>query len=63
MMLEHLGMQEEANRIRDALEATIREGDSLTPDLGGTGTTDSFTDAPSSAVCEDRVARERLRLP
>ena len=45
MMLEHLGMQEQAGRIRTALETTVREGDTLTPDLGGTGTTDTFTDA------------------
>lgn len=45
MMLRHLEMHEEAARIQNALEATIRAGDSLTPDLGGSGTTDSFTDA------------------
>ncbi|MDB4951621.1 MAG: Isocitrate dehydrogenase [Gemmatimonadetes bacterium] len=45
MMLQHMGMREQAERIRLALEATIREGDALTPDLGGAGTTDSFTDA------------------
>jgi isocitrate/isopropylmalate dehydrogenase len=28
-----------------ALERTIREGDSLTPDLGGSGSTTEFTDA------------------
>jgi isocitrate dehydrogenase (NAD+) len=45
MMLEHLGMRDEGARIRDALNATIQEGDSLTPDLGGSGTTDTFADA------------------
>jgi isocitrate dehydrogenase (NAD+) len=45
MMLDHLAMTEPAARIRAALVQTVREGDSLTPDLGGTGTTDSFTDA------------------
>lgn len=45
MMLQHLGMQDEALRIRMALEATIREGDALTPDLGGSGTTDTITEA------------------
>src|SRR3990170_1402972 len=39
MMLQHLGMNEEATRIRVALESTIKEGDSLTPDLGGSSTT------------------------
>ncbi|HYW08264.1 MAG TPA: isocitrate/isopropylmalate family dehydrogenase [Longimicrobium sp.] len=45
MMLDHLAMHEPAGRIRSALEAAVREGDTLTPDLGGTGTTDTFTDA------------------
>ncbi|HEV2735768.1 MAG TPA: isocitrate/isopropylmalate family dehydrogenase [Longimicrobiaceae bacterium] len=45
MMLRHLGMHEQAGRIGTALEATILEGDDTTPDLGGTGTTDSFADA------------------
>src|SRR3954447_4040031 len=45
MMLEHLGQRAPAERIRNALEQTIREGDSLTPDLKGTGNTQSFADA------------------
>jgi isocitrate dehydrogenase (NAD+) len=45
MMLDHLGMHEPAGRIRSALEAGVREGDTLTPDLGGSGTTETFTDA------------------
>ena len=45
MMLDHLNLTEEARGIREALAATIRERDSLTPDLGGDGTTHSFTDA------------------
>jgi isocitrate dehydrogenase (NAD+) len=45
MMLEHMGQMEPAQRIRTALESTIRENDSLTPDLKGSGSTDSFTDA------------------
>ena len=44
-MLEHLGQRDTAARVRTALETTVKEGDSLTPDLGGTGTTDTFTDA------------------
>jgi isocitrate dehydrogenase (NAD+) len=45
MMLQHMGRREPAERIRNALERTIREGDSLTPDLKGTGSTQSFADA------------------
>ena len=45
MMLQHMGQPAPAERIRNALEQTIREGDSLTPDLKGTGNTQSFADA------------------
>jgi isocitrate dehydrogenase (NAD+) len=45
MMLEHLGDHERAQRIRRALEATIREGRTVTRDLGGTATTTEFTEA------------------
>jgi isocitrate dehydrogenase (NAD+) len=44
-MLDHLGEDDRAKRVRAALEGAVREGDSLTPDLGGSGTTDSFTEA------------------
>jgi isocitrate dehydrogenase (NAD+) len=50
MMLEHLGMSDEAARITRALEATVHEGDRLTPDLGGTGTTDTIADAVISRL-------------
>ncbi len=45
MMLQHMGMHSEAGRMASALQATILEQDSLTPDIGGSGTTDSFADA------------------
>jgi isocitrate dehydrogenase (NAD+) len=45
MMLEHLGDRGRADRIRNALEATIRDGTARTRDLGGTASTDEFTDA------------------
>ena len=45
MLLDHTGDTERANRIRCALEGTIREGKAVTRDLGGTATTDQFTDA------------------
>jgi isocitrate dehydrogenase (NAD+) len=45
MMLEYMTDGERARRIRDALEATIREKQTVTRDLGGTATTDQFTDA------------------
>ena len=45
MMLEHLGQAEKGRRIRTALESLIREGKTVTRDLGGTATTDEFADA------------------
>jgi isocitrate dehydrogenase (NAD+) len=45
MMLDHVDDGERAGRIRAALEATVREGKTVTRDLGGTATTDGFTDA------------------
>lgn len=45
MMLEHLGQGEQALRVRRALEGVIREGRAVTRDLGGSATTDEFTDA------------------
>jgi isocitrate dehydrogenase (NAD+) len=45
MMLEHLGENERGRRVRHALEQTVREGKCVTRDLGGTASTDQFTDA------------------
>ena len=45
MMLDHMGDPERASRVRSALEATIRERRTVTRDLGGTATTEQFTDA------------------
>ena len=45
MMLEYVNDGERGARIRTALEATIREGTTVTGDLGGTATTDQFTGA------------------
>jgi isocitrate dehydrogenase (NAD+) len=45
MMLEYMNDGERAVRIRNALESTIQEGTVVTGDLGGTASTDQFTDA------------------
>jgi isocitrate dehydrogenase (NAD+) len=45
MMLDYLCDEPRAERIRKALEDTIREGKTVTRDLGGTASTDQFTDA------------------
>ncbi|EKE70569.1 isocitrate dehydrogenase [Gallaecimonas xiamenensis] len=42
-MLEYLGMQDKAEKIRKALTEVIDSGDRTTRDLGGTGSTTDFT--------------------
>jgi isocitrate dehydrogenase (NAD+) len=50
MMLRHRGEIERSTRLRDAIEYVYAEGHSLTPDLGGTGSTGDFTDAVCKAL-------------
>lgn len=50
LMLDHVGDRFRADRIRRALEATIRAGGVLTKDLGGSATTREFTDAVISRL-------------
>jgi isocitrate dehydrogenase (NAD+) len=49
-MLDHLDMTAKARRIRDAIRATLEAHDRVTPDLGGTASTDEFTDAVIAAL-------------
>ena len=49
MMLEHIGEQEAAARIRGALTRVLTAGAVRTHDLGGTASTTEFTDA----ICRD----------
>jgi isocitrate dehydrogenase (NAD+) len=44
-MLDHLDMVEQAQRLRAAIRATLAAKDRTTPDLGGSGTTETFADA------------------
>lgn len=44
MMLEHLSMKDEAARLSDAIRETLAAREIRTGDLGGTATTDQFTD-------------------
>ncbi len=45
LMLNYLGEEYAANRIEKAVNRVINKGISLTPDLGGSGTTTAFTQA------------------
>jgi isocitrate dehydrogenase (NAD+) len=47
-MLDHIDQQDKAKRLRKAIADAIETADRTTPDLGGSGTTESFTDA----ICE-----------
>jgi len=49
-MLDHVGQVENAERLRKAIVATLEAKDSLTGDLGGTGTTMSFAQAIASRL-------------
>jgi isocitrate dehydrogenase (NAD+) len=44
-MLDHMSLGEEARRLRHAIRATVTAKDRVTPDLGGSGTTETFADA------------------
>jgi isocitrate dehydrogenase (NAD+) len=44
-MLDHLDMVAKATRLRAAIRDVMDAGDRTTPDVGGTGTTDTFGDA------------------
>ena len=44
-MLDHLGLVEQAQRLRAAIRATLAAKDRTTPDLGGSGATETFADA------------------
>src|SRR3954466_564337 len=50
MLLEHIGDTERAQRIRGAFESTIKEGKTVTRDLGGQASTEEFTDAVIAAL-------------
>ena len=49
-MLDHIGQPDNAERLRKAIVATLEAKDSLTGDLGGSGTTMSFAQAIASRL-------------
>ena len=50
MMLAHLGEVDAAEKIRTAVTKVIAEGKTLTADMGGTASTEEFTDAIIAAL-------------
>jgi isocitrate dehydrogenase (NAD+) len=55
-MLDHLGMLDEARRVRVAIRDTVSLRDRVTPDLGGNGTTETFADALIERVVKSLAA-------
>jgi isocitrate dehydrogenase (NAD+) len=56
MMLRHMGEQDAAGRIEVSLLEVYREKKTLTQDLGGTATTDQFSDAVCNALARAPAA-------
>ncbi len=56
MMLEHLGEQAAADAVRTAVADIVRRATVVTPDLGGTATTDQCASAIADAIVGNRVA-------
>ena len=50
MMLDRLGEHQRATRLQNAVRTVIAAGVDLTPDLGGKGTTRSFSDRVADAI-------------
>jgi isocitrate/isopropylmalate dehydrogenase len=50
MMLDHLNLKEDAERIRRAIERTLSIGEIKTPDLGGHHGTRAYTEALIQAL-------------
>jgi len=44
-MLSHMGFEDRARRLRTAIRGTLKAGDRVTPDVGGSGSTVSMADA------------------
>ena len=50
MMLIHLGEKDAAHKLQSAIEFVYREGKHLTGDVGGTASTEEFTEAVVKAL-------------
>ncbi|RMF60541.1 MAG: hypothetical protein D6748_03860, partial [Calditrichaeota bacterium] len=50
LMLEHIGEMEAAEKIRAAVNKVIGEGKTVTPDLGGSATTEQYVNAIIKAL-------------
>jgi isocitrate/isopropylmalate dehydrogenase len=53
MLLKYIGEGERGERIEQALFDVFRKGENLTPDLGGSATTDEFCNSIISRLKDD----------
>jgi isocitrate dehydrogenase (NAD+) len=60
LMLRHLGENQAALKIRNALETVYRTRDKLTPDVGGKAGTSEFADSIIAAMEPETVAASRI---
>jgi isocitrate dehydrogenase (NAD+) len=58
LMLDHLGEQEAADRIRTSINTVLQEGSRVTRDLGGTAGTAEYTDALIAALPRETASRK-----
>jgi len=61
LMLEHLGMDAWSKAVHAAIAATLADGKTLTPDLGGTVSTTALGDAVAAALDVHPAAAESCR--
>lgn len=61
MMLEHLGRKDLSDTIMNAIEQVIRNGEVLTPDLGGTATTAEMGQAIIERISANKHRRSKER--
>jgi isocitrate/isopropylmalate dehydrogenase len=50
MLLDHVGLGDDARRLERAVDGALSAGEDLTPDLGGSSTTERFADAVRSRL-------------
>ena len=63
LMLDHLGEQGAAERVRKAVRAVLTEGKKLTRDLGGTAGTTEIAEAIASSIEQGGAAAHPLGPP
>ena len=58
LLLEHVGQDDAAQKLRAGLYKALRDTSTRTPDLGGTATTDEFTQAVCDHIAEGNLLEQ-----